>query len=134
MFTRIGEESQKIVILESARKSARKHDFRNFFTILYDAIMGLEKTELPLILQDKSETERQLDFYSNYHCEISRESAATLKSYHNERTFMVPAHGAQLFEWHIKINGNRTRIHYWIDKAGEKVYIGHCGKHLPVVG
>jgi len=39
--------------------------------------------------------------------------------------------GNVLFEWHIKI-GSETRIHFFIDKEEKKVYIGHCGKHLPI--
>lgn len=134
VFTKIVGETQTIEILDSARKSAKKHDFRSFYIDVYDAIMGLEQTELEMILQDKNEIERKKAFYDNHCCEISRETSVTLKSYGKDRLFEIPGLGQQLFEWHVKIDGNRTRIHYLVNRNTKKVYIGHCGKHLPVVG
>jgi len=136
VFELIERETENIIILYSARRSARKHDFRSFCSVVYFAIMGLEDTELDMILQDKNEIDRKKVFLEKYHLEISRETSTTLKSRSclKIRSFDVPGQGNQLFEWHIKIDGNRTRIHYWVDKINKKVYIGHCGEHLPTVG
>jgi hypothetical protein len=51
--------------------------------------------------------------------------------YRKHREFIIGSKGKALFDWHIKI-GNETRIHFYIDREAKKIYIGHCGKHLPV--
>ena len=130
LFDYIQNQSDKIVILNSARKSAKKHDFRSFLSYVYRGITGLEETELSLVLNNENESKRIELFYEKYRLEISKETSVTLSSYAEDRTFEVPGRGEKVFEWHIKI-GHHTRIHYWIDRESEKVYIGHCGKHLP---
>ncbi len=136
VFNFVQQEIENIIILNSAWKSSRKHDFRSLCSTVYFAIMGLEDTELEMILQSRNEVDRKKVFLDKYHLEISGETSTTLKSRvcSKARTFDVAEHGEQLFEWHIKLDGNRTRIHYWVDKINKKVYIGHCGAHLPTSG
>jgi hypothetical protein len=47
------------------------------------------------------------------------------------RKYNIPTLGKKIFEWHIKI-GIKTRVHFFIDKDNSKIYIGHCGEHLPI--
>jgi hypothetical protein len=130
LFDYIQKQRENIIILDSAGKSAKKHDFRSFLPDVYYGITGLEETELPLVLNNENESKRIELFYEKYRLEISKETSVTLSIYAEDRTFEIPGRGEEIFEWHIKI-GRHTRIHYWIDRESEKVYIGHCGKHLP---
>ena len=130
VFEQLQRQKENIVILNNARKSAKKHDFRSFLPEVYCGITGLIEIELPLVLNNENESKRTELFYEKYRLEISKETSVTLSSYAEDRTFEVPGRGEKVFEWHIKI-GRHTRIHYWIDRESEKVYIGHCGKHLP---
>ncbi|HDR7323222.1 hypothetical protein JDS97_28515 [Bacillus cereus group sp. N18] len=134
VFERIEEDSQRIVILDSAKKSAKRHDFQKAYIAVYRTILALEETEL-LSLKKKEEQEesRKDNFFKTTGYEISGESQKTMRisKFRREREFNIPSSGKQLFEWHIKI-GLKTRIHYYIDVEEDKVYIGHCGCHLGV--
>jgi len=86
------------------------------------------------VLEGVSDEVRTKVFFEETGFEISRESDMTLKvrRYRAEREFIVPGLGKQLFEWHVKI-GRTIRIHFFIDRDNQKVYIGHCGRHLGTV-
>lgn len=131
VFESIQQRRGNIILLEKSIKSARSHDFQKRFTDVLKAFIALEEIELKLILEGASEDQR-IKLFSEYTgLEISKESTQTLKvpRYRREREFIVPNIGTVLFDWHVKI-GNSTRIHYYIDKEKQKVYIGHCGRHL----
>jgi hypothetical protein len=136
VFEKIEEEFKNIVILDNAKKSARKHDFRSCFDNIYNGILGLYKIELPLLVKGVNDEKRKEVYFERLKMEISKESEETLniERYRREREFVIPRRGKVLFEWHIKFNGNNTRIHYYIDKKRRKVYIGHCGRHLSTAG
>lgn len=136
VFDKIEAASKNIVILESARKSAKKHDFRDCLDDVFNGIMGLYNIELPMLRRGIQGEKRMEEFQKGCRLEISKESEETLniERYKREREFNIPRKGKVLFDWHIKIDGGNTRIHYYIDKDRKKVYIGHCGKHLSTAG
>ncbi|PGW26861.1 hypothetical protein [Bacillus cereus] len=131
VFELIESEFPNIIILESAKKGARKHNFQNQFQAVYDSIVALDQVELPGLLDGYVSEERKQIYYETVGYEISEESTKTMqmRSCVSEREFRIPDKGTEIFEWHIKI-GRFTRIHYYIDRSERKVYIGHCGKHL----
>ncbi|MCH6268876.1 hypothetical protein [Neobacillus citreus] len=131
VFETIQQRKENIILLDKSIKSARSHDFQKRFTDVLMAFIALEEIELKLILEGAPEDQR-IKLFSEYTgLEISKESTQTLKvpRYRREREFIVPNLGTVIFDWHVKI-GNSTRIHYYIDKENQKVYIGHCGRHL----
>lgn len=136
VFERIEGEFKNIIILDEAKKSAKKHDFRNCYKDIYHGISGLYKIELPLLTRGMNDEIRRERYYEIIKLEISKESEETLniERYRREREFVIPRVGKTLFEWHIKVDGSNTRIHYYIDKKRKKVYIGHCGKHMSTAG
>lgn len=131
VFEMIESDFPNIIILDSAKKSARKHNFQNQFQAAYESIIALDRIELSQLLDGYHSEERKQIFYQEVGYEISEESTKTMQmsSCVREREFRIPDKGAKVFEWHIKI-GRFTRIHYYIDISERKVYIGHCGKHL----
>lgn len=131
VYEEISNVKGNIIILESARKSARRHDFQSRFLDVYKAIIALDEIELSLLKEATDEERRLRIFQQETGFEISRESIKTLnvQRYRTEREFNIPGHGKEVFEWHVKI-GNSTRIHYYIDLIQNQIYIGHCGKHL----
>lgn len=136
VFDRMEADFKNVIILEEAKKSAKKHDFRNCYGDVYNGISALIAVELPLIIEGKSDEVRKKKFLETCKLEISRESEETLniERYRKEREFVIPKLGKVLFEWHIKVDGSNTRIHYYIDKKKRKIYIGHCGRHLGTAG
>ena len=133
VFTMLNPQNNCIHILDSARKSAAKHNFFGCYQEVFTTIMALEKIELNLLLNNENTEKRKSAFMQATGFEISEESSATLNiaRYRKQREFVIPSQGNKLFEWHIKI-GNHTRIHYFIDLQNKCVFIGHCGRHLGV--
>jgi hypothetical protein len=134
VFKNISQYSTNILILDSAIKASRQHNFQGKFKEVLNVITALEEVELPLLKEGVNDEERKRIFYESTGFEISKESEKTLKvkKYRNEREFFISGIGQVLFEWHIKI-GLSTRIHYYIDKENSKIYVGHCGRHLGTV-
>ncbi|MGE5341761.1 MAG: hypothetical protein ACM3SY_09805 [Candidatus Omnitrophota bacterium] len=132
VFRKITEENPSIEILDSAWKSGKRHHFKGAFVDVYKTICAL-KSEMDLLLAGVSEIQRIETYLQQTGFEISGETNKTLENpkYRKYREFNIGSKGRVLFEWHIKI-GNEIRIHYYIDKENKKIYIGHCGKHLPV--
>lgn len=136
VFKNIEKNNHEVVLLPSAKKSAKKHDFRDSLEEIYKAIEILSKAELPLLLMGENDELRKKILHLKYGIDISKESVETLsiERYKKEREFIIPGRGTELFQWHVKIQGGNTRIHYFIDKGNKKIYIGHCGKHLSTSG
>ncbi|MCX6583421.1 MAG: hypothetical protein NT166_24865 [Candidatus Aminicenantes bacterium] len=137
-FNSIDEVFQEIIktvpaieILDSARKSAKKHHFKGAFVDVYKTVCNL-KSEMSLLIAGIPDRKRIEAFFHQTGFEISGESDSTLGNpkYRRHREFTIESKGKVLCDWHIKI-GNETRIHYFIDKENEKIYIAHCGSHLP---
>ncbi|MGE7219226.1 hypothetical protein ACQKJC_22340 [Priestia koreensis] len=131
VFERIEEQYSNIVILDSARKSARTHHFQGKFNHVFNTLIALEEVEMSLMADGVNDEIRKDKFYQHCGFEISGESTKTMSkpSCVRIREFVIPEKGKKKFEWHAKI-GIKTRIHYYIDLESNKVYIGHCGKHL----
>lgn len=129
VFEKVENEFLDIVILPSAKKSAARHHFKSQFAEVYSVLMNLHH----LVLDDKQAMTEQ-NFYERTGFKISDESDATLqvRRLRQEGEFVIPGLGKKLFSWHIKI-GNEIRIHYYIDRSNNKIYIGHCGAHLGTV-
>jgi len=132
VFQEITRANPSIEILASARKSAARHNFKGAYHDVYKTITALER-ELSLLLEGLPDRQRIEVFLQQTGFEISGESSEVLKNpgFRKHREFVTGAKGILLFDWHIKI-GSETRIHFYIDKKDKKIYIGHCGKHLPV--
>jgi hypothetical protein len=132
VFQEIIQSHPTIEILLPARKSAMKHNFKGMFYEVYKAITALE-SEMVLLIDETPDQQRIDAFCQKTGFEISRESPELLRNpkYRKHREFTPGTKGKTLFDWHIKI-GRETRIHYFIDKEEKKIYIYHCGKHLPV--
>ncbi len=132
VFREITRSNPSIEILAGAEKTARRHNFKGAYHDVYKTITALEK-ELSLLIEGVPDRQRMERFFQQTGFEISGESPEVLQNprYRKHREFVVPSKGNTLFEWHIKI-GNETRIHFFIDKEAKKIYIGHCGKHLPI--
>lgn len=63
---------------------------------------------------------------------VSPESPATLHQFASERTFRCPDGVERVFDWHVKININAWRVHFYFDNAKpSSLIIGYIGKHLP---
>lgn len=122
---------KKTEILGAAKKSARGHNFQGRQNEVHKVISALEKIELKLIIEGVNEEERKQCFYESTGYKISKESVNTMsvEKFRRERQFTIEIGKIELFEWHIKI-GRNIRIHYFVDKDKEKVYVGHCGRHL----
>jgi hypothetical protein len=132
VFQEINRANPAIDILPNARKSARRHNFKGAYPDVYKAITALER-ELSLLLEGVTDRHRMERFVQETGFEISGESIEVLNNprYRKHREFVIGSKGNVLFEWHIKI-GSETRVHFFIDKEDKKIYIGHCGKHLPI--
>ena len=131
VFDRLEELRPNIIILDSAKKSAKMHHFYGKYNHVYDTLIALEDIDIHLILEGVNDEIRKKEFYIHSGYEISGESTVTMQkaSCVRIREFVVPGKSKELFEWHVKI-GQNIRIHYYIDIEDRKVYIGHCGKHL----
>lgn len=121
----------KIEILNNAKKTAKKCSLDGDMLIkIYRALEQAINVLLPhntnnlnhLELDYKQATEEYGSF------DISPESQKTLNKYGHLRTFNINGEPL-IFSNHIKI-GNNFRIHFYI--KNNKLYIGHCGKHLPI--
>ncbi len=121
----------KIEILNNAEKTAKKCSLDGDMLIkIYRALEQAINVLLPhntnnlnhLELDYKQATEEYGSF------DISPESQKTLNKYGHLRTFNINGE-LHIFSNHIKI-GNNFRIHFYI--KNNKLYIGHCGKHLPI--
>jgi hypothetical protein len=60
----------------------------------------------------------------------SRESPSTIQQYAGQRTFRCPDGEERLFEWHMKINMQYWRIHFYPLPEKKMIIIGYVGKHL----
>jgi len=136
VFDNLQKKYDGLIILDSAKKSAKKHDFRGCYLEVYQAICNLVDIELPMLLVGENDEIRKSKFRIASGMEISKETSETLaiNRYRKEREFVIPKLGKVLCQWHVKVHGNNTRIHYHIDKENKKVYIAHCGKHLSTAG
>ncbi|NQX62891.1 hypothetical protein [Paenibacillus qinlingensis] len=132
VFNEITKRISKIIILPSAIKSARQHNFHGRYSEVLYTILALE-IDLKLLEDNVNDKERMKFYKMETGFDISGESNETLnrKRYEAQRLFVVPGLGKKLFEWHIKI-GPFIRIHYYIDVVSHIIYIGHCGKHLDI--
>ncbi|MED4454875.1 hypothetical protein [Metabacillus fastidiosus] len=131
VFERIEELRPNIIILDSAKKSAKMHHFQGKYDAVFDTLLALEDIELGLMADGVNDEIRKVEFYKYCGFDISGESTKTMQksSCVRLREFVIPGRGKEVFEWHAKI-GVKTRIHYYIDLESRNVYIGHCGKHL----
>lgn len=131
VFERIEELRPNIIILDSAKKSAKMHHFQGKYNYVFDTLIALEDIELGLMADGVNDEIRKIEFYKYCGFDISGESTKTMQksSCVRLREFVIHGKGKKVFEWHAKI-GTKTRIHYYIDLESRNVYIGHCGKHL----
>lgn len=133
VFGRLEELKPEIIILESAKKSAKLHNFYGNYIHVFNTLVALADIEFALLGEGVNDELRKKEFYKQSGFEISGESSKTMQKTTcvRQREYLVPEKGKKIFEWHIKI-GTKTRIHYYLDLESRKVYIGHCGKHLKI--
>ncbi|WP_338174497.1 hypothetical protein [Candidatus Poseidonia alphae] len=132
----------KIIILDSAFKSARQSTFRPPIRV-WEIIQALiEKYEhvlqrtnqkqsinLQSILRENTAT-GTLDI-------ANKESKSTMKSFGEQRVFRYENRNIEI-QTHIKIGtqhdqSKTLRLYFTFDKSTKKFIIGHCGKHLDTV-
>jgi hypothetical protein len=123
--------AQRVVLLESARRSAREWKFDCSAESLYTAVVGLDA--LAAALEGGATREKAAGAYQDaYGIEMSQEKANTMKkpTLRAQRTFSLPDGRKELFDLHAK-PGAMTRIHVFPHRDGDRVtiYIGWCGKH-----
>lgn len=133
--------AKRVVVLDSARRSAGRWTLDCTPERLFDAIVGLDAYAKALDADQPRETAAST-YQAHTSVEMSQEKGNTLKrpSVRKTRLFRLPEGTEQLFDMHAK-PGSRTRIHVFtrrelLDGTGPEeqtlVYIGHCGEHLPL--
>ena len=60
----------------------------------------------------------------------SNESESTMNQFSNRRNFLFKGRNYNC-EWHLKLNTDNIRIHFFPDFANGKAYVGYIGPHLP---
>ena len=136
------EYHDKIIILDSALKSARQSTFRPpirvweiilAFVEKYDHVLQRsnqkQSINLQVILRDTTAA-RVLDI-------SNKESKSTMNAFGEQRMFKYKNRNIEL-QTHIKIGtqhdqSKTLRLHFDFDKKTKKFIIGHCGKHLDTV-
>jgi len=133
------EYHHKIIILDSAMKSARQSTFRPP-TRVWEIILALvEKYDhiLQLSNQNKSVNLQAIlrETSAAGVLDISnKESKSTMDAFGEQRRFRYKKRDIEL-QTHIKIGtaqdqSKTLRIHFCFDKKAKKFIIGHCGRHL----
>lgn len=133
--------TQRVVVLDTARKSADRWTLDCPPERLFTAIVGLDAYAAALDSGVSRETATTL-YQDHTSVEMSQEKAASLKrpSVRSAREFRVPDGTKKLFDMHAK-PGSATRVHIYTlrDPSDDpktpgptRVYIGHCGEHLPL--
>lgn len=125
----------KIIILDTAKKSAQNAADYNNPHILLDALWKLGNNFLPAYLEGGDNKTKAI-FGSAYR---AKESEQTMNSPQckNARTFSYQ--GKEVTMWqHLgwgKANNTREslRLYFEVDKDDKKIIIGHCGAHLPTI-
>jgi hypothetical protein len=136
------EHQDKIIILDSAMKSARQSTFRppnRVWEIIlalvekYNHILQRSNQRQSVNLQEllrETEAARVLDI-------SNKESKPTMDAFGEQRRFRYKKRNIEM-QTHIKIGtqhdqSKTLRLYFCFDKKTKKFIIGHCGKHLDTV-
>ena len=124
----------KCVVLDSARRSARKSPFINGRELLNLMICLVTKYRAGLL--NGGDSQARLVFGKNEFAAKESERVMASPTLRRYRTFSHEGTQVEMFR-HLKIgivdDPTRTiRVHFHWDGARGKIVIGHCGEHLPV--
>ena len=136
------EYHDKIIVLDSAMKSARQSTFRPptrvweiilAFVEKYDHILQRSNQKKSVNLQEllRETTAASVLDISN------KESKPTMDAFGDQRRFRHKKRNIEI-QAHIKIGtqhdqSKTLRLYFCFDKKTKKLIIGHCGKHLDTV-
>lgn len=129
--------SDNVVILESAVNSARNFIKFKRGRVLLDMLRKLVVEYLPLYIEGGDNKARTIFTNKQY---AANESETVVSSTELAKTREFVYKGKNVPMWqHLKVgiadNPNNTiRVHFLVDIEEEKIVIGHCGEHLPLLG
>lgn len=105
VFEKIKELRPNIIILDSAKKSAKLHHFQGKYNHVFNTLIALADIDLGQIADDVNDEIRKKEFYKSCGFDISDESTKTMQksSCVRLREFVIPGKGKEVFEWHVKI-------------------------------
>jgi len=136
VFEAIERLHPKIFISNKAKKKSSRFDFRDKLADVFNAIVALEKLDMPKMIKTLRESQVQNRYYEETGFKISKESPETMNHpvYREQRQADLPNGTTKIFEWHIKIRSTQAiRIYYYINPTNDQICIGHCGEHLGTV-
>ena len=121
-----------VVILDSAKKSARKYDFSSTLLSVEKVLECLSSIEFMDVNNNLTNENRKMHFKNKTGFEFSEESIETIRHprFRAQRLFQISPGNKQCFTLHAKIGGS-LRIHFLIENG--ILYIGYCGNHLSTV-
>lgn len=131
VFERISR-IEHVVILDSAKKSARRYDFSSTLLSVEKVLKCLSSIEFMDANNNLTNEDKKLYFKSKTGFEFSEESIETIRHprYKAQRVFQISPGNKKCFTLHAKIGGS-LRIHFLIENG--ILYIGYCGNHLSTV-
>lgn len=125
--------ADRLLVLASARKSAKDHDRFQFGGEAFALMYKLADGYWTVLAAGVPDTEARKVFGQH---EFAAKEAGLTKTGQRARTFEIPGRGAMLFEPHLKIQrgpneAESWRCHFeWLADR-KQIVIGHCGVHLP---
>jgi len=140
ILERAARLSGRLIVLDSARRSAERWVFDCSLDRVLEALVGLDV--YARALESGAAREAAAEAYQQAtSIEMSQEKANTLKkpTLRNQRTFTLPDGTRAVFDMHAK-PGLETRIHIHARREARLgqatgseeivIYVGHCGRHL----
>lgn len=126
----------KCEILESAKQSSKEVNSFSRSRQLIDMLIRLV-TGYRDILIEKGDSEARKVFGNNGYAARESESVMNDDSMRRAREFFYNGETVSMFR-HLKIGvaddfSKTIRVHFYWDGVKEKIVIGCCGKHLPVL-
>jgi hypothetical protein len=127
----------RCVILESARTSAKRMSRFECGRELLDLLIRLV-TSYRDALKDGGDSKARGVFGKNEYAAKESEGVMASPALRRRRTFAYDGEDVEMFR-HIKMGidddvTSTIRVHFHWDGERERVVIGYCGEHLPVVG
>ena len=132
--------SDRVVVLESARRSAREFDGKNPLDESFGVLRSMGTTLWDLYFRQEGCANIAEEFQNISGFELAlHESDGTLtnKDARAQRTVRYKGKEVTAIK-HIKgrnnAQGNAFRVYYEVDREERKIVITHCGKHLKTIG
>jgi len=128
---------ERCIVLDSARTSARRMARFECGRELLDLLIRLV-TAYRDALKDGGDSKARGVFGKNEYAAKESEGVMASPALRRRRTFAYNGEEVEMFR-HLKIGidddvTSTIRVHFHWDPQREKIVIGYCGEHLPVVG